>query len=54
MGWKVSPKALGRLMEGFDARIPLDDIEALDRQLSSRDVAAFVIETVQGKGCKIA
>src|SRR5947208_16502801 len=39
-------------MEGFDARVPLDDIEALDRQLSSRDVAAFVIEPVQGKGCK--
>jgi ornithine--oxo-acid transaminase len=39
-------------MEGFDARVPIDDVEALDRQLSSRDVAAFVIEPVQGKGCK--
>ncbi len=35
-----------------DARVPLDDLDALDRQLRSRDVAAFVIETVQGKGCK--
>ena len=39
-------------MEGFDARVPLDDIDELDRQLRSRDVAAFVIETVQGKGCQ--
>ena len=39
-------------MDGFDARVPIDDLDALDRQLRSRDVAAFVIETVQGKGCK--
>src|SRR5438046_3388974 len=39
-------------MQGFDWRVPLDDIEALDRQLGSRDVAALVIETVQGKGCQ--
>src|SRR5204863_5897481 len=32
--------------------VPLDDLEALDRELRSRDVAAFVIETVQGKGCQ--
>src|SRR5260370_35887616 len=41
-------------MEGFDARVALDDIEELERQLHSRDVAAFVIETVQGKGCQTA
>src|SRR5260370_33650276 len=40
------------MMEGFDARVALDDTEELERQLRSRDVAAFVIETVQGKGCK--
>src|SRR5205814_1234922 len=28
------------------------DLEAIDRELRSRDVAAFVIETVQGKGCQ--
>ena len=39
-------------MEGFETRIALDDIAALERELSKRDVAAFVIETVQGKGCK--
>jgi len=52
MGCESFTEGFGPLMEGFDARVPLDDIEALDRQLSSRDVAAFVIETVQGKGCK--
>src|SRR3954466_5061078 len=52
MGCESFTEGFGPLMEGFDARVPLDDIEALDRQLRSRDVAAFVIETVQGKGCK--
>src|SRR6202022_3895116 len=33
-------------------RIALDDITALERELSARDVAAFVIEPVQGKGCR--
>ena len=37
-------------MEGFDARVKLKDIDELERQLRSRDVAAFVIETVQGQG----
>src|SRR6476646_10731594 len=45
-------EGFGPLMEGFDARVPLDDLDALERELRSLDVAAFVIETVQGKGCK--
>jgi ornithine--oxo-acid transaminase len=52
MGCDSFTEGFGPLMEGFDARVPLDDLDALDRQLRSRDVAAFVIETVQGKGCK--
>jgi ornithine--oxo-acid transaminase len=52
MGCESFTEGFGPLMEGFDARVPLEDIEALDRQLRSRDVAAFVIETVQGKGCQ--
>jgi ornithine--oxo-acid transaminase len=52
MGCESFTEGFGPLMEGFDARVPLDDVEALDRQLRSGDVAAFVIETVQGKGCK--
>ena len=52
MGCESFTEGFGPLMEGFDARVPIDDLEALDRQLRSRDVAAFVIETVQGKGCQ--
>jgi ornithine--oxo-acid transaminase len=51
MGCESFTEGFGPLLEGFDARVALDDIKALDRQLSSRDVAGFVIETVQGKGC---
>src|SRR3954466_8253237 len=52
MGCDSFTEGFGPLMEGFDARVPLDDLDELDRQLRSRDVAAFVIETVQGKGCQ--
>src|SRR3979411_1867778 len=52
MGCESFTEGFGQLVEGFDARVALDDIEALDRQLRPRDVAAFVIETVQGKGCQ--
>src|SRR5207248_11275352 len=52
MGCQSFTEGFGPLMEGFDTRVLLDDIEELDRQLRSRDVAAFVIETVQGKGCQ--
>src|SRR5499433_475322 len=52
MGCEGFTEGFGPLMEGFDARVPLDDFEALNRELRSRDVAAFVIETVQGKGCQ--
>src|ERR1700693_4126548 len=52
MGCGSFTEGFGPLMEGFDARVPLDDIDELEKQLRSRDVAAFVIETVQGKGCQ--
>src|SRR5207244_5213190 len=52
MGCESFTEGFGPLMEGFDVRVPLDDIEELERQLRSRDVAAFVIENVQGKGCQ--
>ncbi|MGC4117219.1 MAG: aspartate aminotransferase family protein [Myxococcales bacterium] len=31
-------------------RIPFDDVRALERELSRRDVAAFVVEPIQGEG----
>src|SRR3954466_7910499 len=52
MGCESFTEGFGPLMQGFDARVPLDDMHELDNQLRSRDVAAFVIETVQGKGCQ--
>ncbi len=52
MGCQSFTEGFGPLMEGFDARVPLDNIDELDRQLRSRDVGGFVIETVQGKGCQ--
>src|SRR6202163_2172873 len=52
MGCESFTEGFGPLMEGFDARVALDDIDELDRQLRAGDVAAFVIETVQGKGCQ--
>src|SRR5881398_2192569 len=53
MGCESFTEGFGPLMEGWDARVPLDDVDELERQLRSKDVAAFVIETVQGKGCQI-
>ena len=52
MGCESFTEGFGKLMEGFETRVALDDIDALERELSKRDVAAFVIEPVQGKGCK--
>jgi acetylornithine/succinyldiaminopimelate/putrescine aminotransferase len=52
MGCESFTEGFGPLMADWDTRIELDDIASLERELSKRDVAAFVIETVQGKGCK--
>src|SRR5439155_18410462 len=52
MGCESFTEGFGPLMEGFDACVPLDDNDELDRQLSSRSEAALVIETVQGTGCQ--
>jgi acetylornithine/succinyldiaminopimelate/putrescine aminotransferase len=52
MGCESFTEGFGPLMEGFDGRVQLDDIDELERQLRAGDVAAFVIETVQGKGCQ--
>lgn len=34
-------------------KIPFNDLPALERKLSSRQVAAFVVEPVQGKSCEV-
>ena len=38
------------IVHGFDGRVALDDLATLERELAKKDVAAFVIEPVQGKG----
>ena len=43
----------GPLMPGTDA-VPFNDIEALEAALARKDVAAFVVEPVQGKSCEVA
>jgi ornithine--oxo-acid transaminase len=45
-------KGFEPLMPGFDA-VPLDDLAALEEQLRPGDVAAFIVEPIQGKGVHI-
>ncbi|MBA2623294.1 MAG: aspartate aminotransferase family protein [Chthoniobacterales bacterium] len=52
MGCESFTEGFGPLMDGFETRVALDDISALEHELAKRDVAAFVIEPLQGKGCK--
>jgi ornithine--oxo-acid transaminase len=40
------------LLPGFD-RVPFGDLEALERQLQTEDVALFLVEPIQGKGCTL-
>jgi acetylornithine/succinyldiaminopimelate/putrescine aminotransferase len=40
------------LLPGFD-HVPFGDLDALERQLRTEDVALFVVEPIQGKGCNL-
>src|SRR5262249_122716 len=42
----------GPLLPGF-ARVPLGDLDALERELRAEDVAVFLVEPVQGKGVNL-
>jgi ornithine--oxo-acid transaminase len=42
----------GPLLPGCDP-VPFGDLDALERALAARDVAAFVVEPVQGKGVNV-
>ncbi len=46
-------KGFGPLLPGFD-KVPFGDAAALERALAPRDVAAFLIEPIQGKGVNVA
>ena len=45
-------KGFEPLMPGFDA-VAMNDLAALEKQLGRRDVAAFIVEPIQGKGVYI-
>ena len=40
------------LLPGF-ARVPFGDLETLERELRTEDVALFLVEPIQGKGCTL-
>src|SRR5207248_2066707 len=42
----------GPLLPGFE-RVPFGDLEALELELRREDVALFLVEPVQGKGCTL-
>jgi ornithine--oxo-acid transaminase len=42
-------EGFGALMPGF-VEVPFNDLAALEKALSSRKVAAFIVEPIQGKG----
>src|SRR4029077_1977571 len=42
----------GPLLEGCEA-VPFGDLDALSRELGAGDVAAFVVEPIQGKGVNL-
>lgn len=52
-GGKEFRDGFGELLPGCD-QLPFGDIEALERELKSEDVAALVLEIIQGKGVNIA
>jgi ornithine--oxo-acid transaminase len=43
----------GPLLPGF-VKVPFGDADALERELARRDVAAFIVEPIQGKGVHVA
>ena len=45
-------EGFGPLLPGCD-RVPFGDLDALGRELAGGDVAAFIIEPVQGKGVNL-
>ena len=52
-GGREFRKGFGKLLPGTE-RVPYGDLEALRRQLRKRDVAALVVEPIQGKGVNVA
>lgn len=51
-GENIFREGFGSLLPSCSA-VPFNDIEALERALSGKDVAAFIVEPVQGKGVNV-
>ncbi len=51
-GEEIFREGFGPLLPGCSA-IPFNDLEALERALSGGDVAAFIVEPIQGKGVNV-
>ena len=52
-GGKDFREGFGQLLPGT-TQVPFGDADALARELRSKDVAAFVVEPIQGKGVNVA
>ncbi len=52
MGEEIFRQGFGPLVPGCNA-VPFNDLDALDKALSRRDVAAFFVEPIQGKGVNL-
>jgi ornithine--oxo-acid transaminase len=51
-GEEIFREGFGPLLPNC-AAVPFNDLEALERELSSKDVAAFIVEPIQGKGVNV-
>ncbi len=51
-GEDIFREGFGPLLPGCSA-IPFNDLEALEKALSNKDIAAFIVEPIQGKGVNV-
>ena len=51
-GEEIFKEGFGPLLPNCNA-IPFNDLDALEQALSSKDVAAFIVEPIQGKGVNV-
>ena len=52
MGEEIFREGFGPLLPGCNA-VPFNNLEALENALRSKDVAAFIVEPIQGKGVNL-